>query len=244
MRIFHRKRNENGPENIQKDDNHQDILITLDDVSVCTADGKKILSDISVSIARGERIVLFGPSGAGKSTLMKTAVGLIAPDQGTVQNHASRISLVFQKEGLFPEISCRKNISYGLEYGRFPRTEIDEKTLHWAKVFCCDEFLDQRTSTLSGGEQQRAALARAFLKDPDLLLMDESFSSLDFSLHRELLDRILQLQKEKGFTVLYTTHDREDLEKFPTQIWLIRNGHLQQILKGPLDPQEILSLEE
>ena len=66
MRIFHRKRNENVPENIQKDDNHQDMLITLDDVSVCTADGKKILSDISVSIARGERIVLFGPSGAGK----------------------------------------------------------------------------------------------------------------------------------------------------------------------------------
>lgn len=219
-------------------------LITLKNVSVRAADQKVILSRINARVESGERIVLFGPSGAGKSTLMKTAAGLIAPDQGTVENHARRISLVFQKEGLFPEISCRKNIAYGLDYGKFSRALIEEKTMYWAKIFCCEAFLDQKTSTLSGGEQQRAALARAFLKDPDLLLMDESFSSLDFSLHRDLLSKIQQLQEDKGFTVLYTTHDREDLETFPTQIWIIRNGQLQRILKGPLSPEEILSLDE
>lgn len=214
-------------------------LISITSASVCARDGKIILNEVSATVQAGERIVLFGPSGAGKSTLMKTAAGLLTPDKGDVINRAQRVSIVFQKEGLFPEISCWKNISYGLESGRFPESVIKEKTEHWAEVFCCSQFLDQKTSTLSGGEQQRAALARAFLKDPDLLLMDESFSSLDFSLHRELLDRILQLQKEKGFTVLYTTHDREDLERFPTQVWIIQDGSLKRVVKGPLSPEEI-----
>lgn len=208
-------------------------LIVLEHVSVCSQTGKDILRDISARILPGERIVFFGPSGAGKSTLMKTAAGLIEPDAGQVFSEASGISLVFQKEGLFEEISCRRNIEYGLDFRTSSREEIRRKTEHWARVFRCDAFLDQRTSTLSGGEKQRAALARAFLKDPDLLLMDESFSSLDFALRQELLKKIVSLQEQRGFTILYTTHEREDLTWFPTRIWRIQDGRLLEILPGP-----------
>lgn len=208
-------------------------LIVLEHVSVRSQAGKDILRDISAEILPGERIVFFGPSGAGKSTLMKTAAGLIQPDAGQVTSQARKNSLVFQKEGLFDEISCRRNIEYGLDFRTSSREEIRKKTEHWAGVFRCEDFLDQRASTLSGGEKQRAALARAFLKDPDLLLMDESFSSLDFALRQELLHKIVSLQEEQGFTILYTTHEREDLTWFPTRIWRIQDGRLLEILPGP-----------
>lgn len=208
-------------------------LIVLEHVSVSSQTGKDILRDISAEILLGERIVFFGPSGAGKSTLMKTAAGLIQPDAGQVTSQARKISLVFQKEGLFDDISCRHNIEYGLDFRTSSREEIHRKTEHWARVFRCENFLDQRASTLSGGEKQRAALARAFLKDPDLLLMDESFSSLDFALRQELLHKIVSLQEERGFTILYTTHEREDLTWFPTRIWRIQEGRLLEILPGP-----------
>lgn len=218
---------------------HQQV-IRFEDV-VKTYKDLKALDHLSFEIQPGSRVTFFGPSGAGKSTVLRLIAGLIQPDQGTIQGTDARISMAFQNHQLFEQLTARENIAYGLDCRRFDKKKIAASVQYWAQVFKCSEVLDQKAGTLSGGQQQRVGLARAFMKDPDILLLDETFTAMDYALKEELMDQILSLQKEKGFTLISITHSLEEGQKLGDTIFLMKEGKLvqqgswQQLLNDPQD---------
>lgn len=202
-------------------------------------DGREhqVLRDVSLSFMSGSRTILYGPSGAGKSTLLRIIAGLIRPDQGEVQLAASSVSMVFQRDMLFNELSALENIMYGLDASRVPKKEREVRARKWADVFMCADVLAQKTATLSGGQRQRVSLARAFMKEPDLLLMDESFQGLDPVLKERLGSEILALQEKEGFSLIFVTHSFEEAVRMGERLILMQDGTVTQ--KGSV--QEVSS---
>lgn len=206
-------------------------IVTLRDVQVF-AEGKNILNSVSATLSKEKRVVLFGPSGAGKSTLLKVIAGLIPVSQGEIDRNVSRISMIFQKPYLFEKLSGRENISYGLNKRFYCSDEIQKRTEEWIRFFSCEDFVDQKVSSLSGGEKQRIALARAFVKEPELVLMDESFSALDSSLRQILWRRVLELQSKYHYGLVYVTHSLFEALEIAEELWLLKEGNLYKIIDG------------
>lgn len=203
---------------------------------------KPVLQGIDFMIPYGSRFVLYGPSGSGKSTILRLISGLIQPDSGRILGLEDKsLSLVFQEDRLFEEITCYDNIAYGLDQRLYSKDIIRQKVQYWAEVFRCTGYLNQVTSTLSGGQRQRAALARAFMKDPDIVLLDESFRSMDLLLREELTNKILELQKQRNFTLIVVTHSFEEAQKFGQQVLLLKQGKVLQkgtpasLYRNPMD---------
>ena len=213
-------------------------IVALESVSR-SYNGERVLDDFSLEIDEGERIVILGPSGCGKTTILRLIAGFIAPDTGTVSiagevvsrdgriirpPEERNIGMVFQDLALWPHLSVKGNIEFGLKARGLPRAERRRRVQEVLDLVGMAGFEGRGPAELSGGQQQRVALARALALEPRVLLMDEPLSSLDPELNVRLRREILGLQARLGFTMVYVTHDREEALDMATRVVSMRQG--------------------
>ncbi|WP_422116540.1 ABC transporter ATP-binding protein [Brachybacterium sp. UNK5269] len=204
------------------------------------------LPDFSLQIEEGEFFTLLGPSGCGKSTALRTLAGFTEPASGRVlvdgkdvtslPSDQRGIGMVFQNYALFPSMSVRENIAFGLKVARRPKAEIDERVRAIAsEVALTPAQLDKGVAELSGGQQQRVAIARALVMRPRILLLDEPLSNLDAQLRGQLRIQLKELQQQFGITSIYVTHDQDEAMSMSDRIAVLNQGRVEQV--GT--PQEI-----
>jgi spermidine/putrescine transport system ATP-binding protein len=201
-------------------------------------EGKKVLSGITFDIFSGEILALLGPSGCGKSTLLAIIAGIENPEQGKVTWYGAQINnlpphlrgfgLMFQEDLLFPHLNVFENIAFGLRMEQMDHDYIQAKVLESLAMVGLQGFEDRNVNTLSGGEQQRVALARSIAPQPGLLMLDEPLSSLDRNLREHLLEEIKKLLKELNQTAIYVTHDQEEAFSIADRIVLMQEGRVVQ----------------
>ncbi|PKM51391.1 MAG: polyamine ABC transporter ATP-binding protein [Firmicutes bacterium HGW-Firmicutes-7] len=206
-----------------------------------------IIPNLSVNIENGEFFTLLGPSGCGKTTLLRMIAGFnsieggqIKFDNNVINNisaHKRNIGMVFQNYAIFPHLSVRQNVEYGLKIRKISKIEIKEKVDDILEVVKIRDYQDRLPEKLSGGQQQRVALARAIVIHPSVLLMDEPLSNLDAKLRIEMRSAIRDIQKQVGITTVYVTHDQEEALAISDRIAVMNEGTIQQI--GA--PEEIYS---
>lgn len=206
-------------------------MITLRNITL-TRDHKTVFDRFDLHIETGERLVIRGESGSGKTTLLRLIAGFIAPGKGeiimerkTVTRDSSilvppdrrNVSMLFQDLALWPHLDVKGNIEFGMRIRKMDRTEREAKVKSLLKMVGLEQYEARRIDTLSGGEQQRIALARALALSPKVLLMDEPLSSLDSERNRMLRKEIVRLQETLGFTLVYVTHNREEAREIATR---------------------------
>ena len=206
---------------------------------------REVLKNISLNIASGEFLTLLGESGSGKTTVLRLVAGFEQPSAGeiwmsgqrldTLPPYKRRVNTVFQHYALFPHLSVRENVAYGLRVQKTTATEIGGRVDEALRMVKMQEFADSRPSKLSGGQQQRVALARALVNRPLLLLLDEPLSALDANLRKQMQGELKALQRAIGITFLFVTHDQEEAMALSDRIALLRNGALEQVAS----PREI-----
>ena len=198
----------------------------------------KVIKGIDLDIAHGEFCVFVGPSGCGKSTLLRMISGLEPITAGDVViedrvvndvSAAERgLAMVFQSYALYPHMSVRQNLSFGLENDNVPRAEITKKVGEVSKMLQIDELLDRRPKDLSGGQRQRVAIGRAVVREPLVFLFDEPLSNLDAELRVGMRGEITALHKRLGNTMIYVTHDQVEAMTMADKIAVLRLGELEQ----------------
>ena len=199
------------------------------------------VNDISLDVEEGEFFTLLGPSGCGKTTLLRMIAGFNDINAGSiyfgdmelndVPAYKRNIGMVFQNYAIFPHMSVRENVAYGLKARKVPKDEIKRRTDEAMEVVKFTEHAEKMPSQLSGGQQQRVALARAIVIRPDVLLMDEPLSNLDAKLRVEMRTSIRKLQKSLGITTIYVTHDQEEALAISDRIAVMNAGHVEQVGK-------------
>jgi len=203
------------------------------------------LADVSVTVNQGELFVVMGLSGSGKSTLVRCINRLINPTSGHIfiedediahvdekrmqQIRQTKVSMVFQRFGLFPHRSVVENVEYGLKVRGEDKASRRQKALSTLEVVGLAQWADYLPNTLSGGMQQRVGLARALATDADILLMDEPFSALDPLIRREMQDELLRLQKDLHKTLVFISHDIHEALKLGDRIAVMKDGYIVQI---------------
>ncbi len=198
------------------------------------------VDDIDLEIQDGEFIVLVGPSGCGKSTTLRCIAGLESVTDGTITLDGEEITnnkpsnrnmaMVFQSYALYPHMSARENMSFGLRMTTdLSDEEIDARVEEVAAMTDITELLDDKPTELSGGQQQRVALGRAIVRDPEVFLMDEPLSNLDAKLRTTMRTELQNLQDEFGVTTLYVTHDQTEAMTMSDRIVVLNDGELQQV---------------
>jgi len=205
-------------------------------------DGDRIVAvdDASIDIEDGEFLVLVGPSGCGKSTTLRMIAGLETISEGeirldgTVINDRApadrNIAMVFQSYALYPHMTVRQNMSFGLEESTsMGDSEIGQRVEDAADTMDIPELLDRKPSELSGGQQQRVALGRAIVRDPEVFLMDEPLSNLDAKLRSSMRTELQRIQEELGVTTVYVTHDQTEAMTMGDRIAILNDGRLQQV---------------
>lgn len=198
----------------------------------------EILKGIDIDIDKGEFLILVGPSGCGKSTLLNMIAGLEEVSSGEISigdkvvNHLSPkdrdIAMVFQSYALYPNMSVKKNISFGLEIRKVPAAEQAEIVNRVADMLQIKHLLDRKPSQLSGGQRQRVAMGRALARNPQLFLFDEPLSNLDAKLRVEMRSEIKMLHKRTGITTVYVTHDQIEAMTLGDKIAVMKDGAVQQ----------------
>ncbi|MFI6094340.1 ABC transporter ATP-binding protein [Lentzea sp. NPDC051213] len=211
--------------------------VALREVSLVYPDGTVAVDDVSLSVRDGEFVVLLGPSGCGKSSILRMVAGLQRPTSGhvvldgrtadDVPARSRGVSMVFQDFALYPHLTVRDNIGFPLDVGDCPRLERDDRIGEVAKTFGIGDLLARRPAELSGGQRQRVAMARAIVRGPRVLLMDEPLSNLDAVLRSGLRAEIAGLARSLGLTVLYVTHDQIEAQTMADRIAVLRNGVLE-----------------
>jgi sn-glycerol 3-phosphate transport system ATP-binding protein len=197
-----------------------------------------VLNDVSFTVEQGEFCTLLGASGCGKSTTLRIVAGLEQPDSGEIllnsrdmlgRSPAEReLSMVFQSYALFPHLSVRENLLFGLKVRRESRQGFAKRLDRVVELMGLEGLLDRRPSQLSGGQQQRVALGRAVIADRPLCLMDEPLSNLDAKLRQRMRRDIRALQQALGMTVLYVTHDQTEAMSMSDKVVLLNGGRVEQ----------------
>jgi multiple sugar transport system ATP-binding protein len=213
--------------------------VTLKHLDKTFANGYHAVRDLSLEIADGELIVLVGPSGCGKTTTLRMIAGLEEPTRGLiyigdrlvndVPPGNRDVAMVFQTHALYPNMSVRENMAFGLKMRRTPRAEIDQKVRQTAETLSISNLLDRRPNQLSGGERQRVALGRAIVREPKVSLFDEPLSHLDAQLRVEMRAEISRLHKRLKTTIIYVTHDQAEAMTLGERIVLLDQGVIQQV---------------
>ncbi|WP_456267604.1 ABC transporter ATP-binding protein [Kushneria sp. AK178] len=201
--------------------------------------GVVALESVDLDIRAGEFFTLLGPSGCGKTTLLRMLAGLDEPSAGTLSiggvdvtdtpPHKRSVNTVFQSYALFPHLSVRDNIAFGLKMRGMVRAEREQKVVEIAEFTKLGSLVDRRVDQLSGGQRQRIALARALICEPDVLLLDEPLSALDAGLRSQLQVELLRTQKRLGMTFVFVTHDQEEAMVMSDRIAVLSDGVIQQI---------------
>ncbi|NLJ60211.1 MAG: ABC transporter ATP-binding protein, partial [Firmicutes bacterium] len=198
-----------------------------------------VIPNLSLRIEKGEFFTLLGPSGCGKTTLLRMVAGFVSIESGKIYFNEKAINdeppgnrnigMVFQDYALFPHLTVRENVAFGLKNRRIPRAKIYEMVDETLEIVKIAEHSDKLPERLSGGQQQRVALARAIIIQPSVLLMDEPLSNLDAMLRIEMRNAIKELQNELGITTIYVTHDQEEAMAISDRIGIMDSGVIQQI---------------
>lgn len=197
-----------------------------------------IIPGLTEHIRNGEFFTLLGPSGCGKTTLLRMIAGFNSIEGGGIRfndtlindipAHKRNIGMVFQSYAIFPHLTVRENVEYGLKLRKIPKDEMKERVDKILDVVQITEYQDRLPERLSGGQQQRVALARAIVIHPSVLLMDEPLSNLDAKLRVEMRSAIRAVQKQVGITTVYVTHDQEEALSISDRIAVMRKGEIQQ----------------
>jgi iron(III) transport system ATP-binding protein len=217
--------------------------IEFDGVSKTFAN-RAVIKKLSLRVEPAERLVLFGPSGCGKTTVLRLIAGLEVPDNGTIRidgrvaaqagesfvppEHRN-LGMVFQDLALWPHMTVKANLMFGLESRGVPKREAESRIQAALGQVGLASRADAKPHQLSGGEQQRVALARALVLRPSILLMDEPLSSLDEELKQIIMTDLLGLQKQLSFTLIYVTHDRSEAETIASRICRILDGRTETL---------------
>ncbi|MDQ4213234.1 ABC transporter ATP-binding protein [Microbacterium capsulatum] len=212
--------------------------IHIDGLAITYGDNT-VISDLDLTIENGEFFTLLGPSGCGKTTLLRSIAGFIAPARGRISfgdrdvtgipTHRRNIGMMFQDYALFPHLTVKANVAYGLKARRVPRREVPGRVAEALERVGMAGFADRHPGALSGGQRQRVALARALVIRPSVLLMDEPLSALDTKLRLQIRESIADLQRELGITTVFVTHDQEEALALSDRIALFRSGTIEQL---------------
>lgn len=199
----------------------------------------EVLHGISLDVADGEFVVLVGPSGCGKSTTLRMIAGLEDVTSGEIHiagelvNHREpkerNIAMVFQNYAIYPHMSVRKNIGFGLRTSKATKAEKNARIDEVAQILGMTDLLDRRPSQLSGGQRQRVAIGRAMVRDPAAFLFDEPLSNLDAQLRTQMRLEIKKLHQRVGNTIIFVTHDQVEAMTMADRIVIMKDGHIQQV---------------
>ena len=197
-----------------------------------------IIHGVDLTIENGEFVVFVGPSGCGKSTLLRLIAGLETVSSGTIaigerevtdlDPSDRRVAMVFQSYALYPHMSVRDNIGFGLRMNGMPRAEVDQKVADAAAALHLTELLDRKPKQLSGGQRQRVAIGRAIVRQPEVFLFDEPLSNLDAELRVQMRLEIARLHAELAATMIYVTHDQVEAMTLADKIVVLRAGRVEQ----------------
>ncbi|MBC7738912.1 MAG: ATP-binding cassette domain-containing protein, partial [Candidatus Saccharibacteria bacterium] len=204
----------------------------------------EVIKGINLTVAPGEFCVFVGPSGCGKSTLLRLIAGLEDATSGVIDiggrdvtdaaPSERGIAMVFQSYALYPHLSVRDNIGFGLSLAKLPKADIARKVQAAAEALQLTPLLDRKPKALSGGQRQRVAIGRAIVRDPKVFLFDEPLSNLDASLRAQMRIELTDLHRALGATMIYVTHDQVEAMTLADQIVVLDKGIVQQV-GSPLD---------
>lgn len=212
--------------------------ITLKDITKCYGKNPPVIEGLNLSIEEGSFTILLGPSGCGKSTVLRMIAGLEKTTAGDVQIDGvsvrdvepgdRNIAMVFQNYALYPTMTVRENIEFGLKNMKVPKEERNKRIEEISEMVGLTEYLSRKPANLSGGQRQRVALARAIVKKPAVFLMDEPLSNLDAKLRAQIRTDLIELHQKLGTTFVYVTHDQVEAMSMGTDIILMESGKIQQ----------------
>ena len=198
-----------------------------------------VIHGLDLEIPHNEFLVMVGPSGCGKSTMLRMIAGLEAITSGeiwidgrlvnNVEPKNRNIAMVFQNYALYPHMSVRRNIGFGLRAARLPKAEVEERVLAAAKTLGLDDLLERKPAELSGGQRQRVSMGRAIVRNPSVFLFDEPLSNLDAKLRNQMRTEIKKLHRQVETTIVYVTHDQVEAMTLADRIVVMRDGYIQQI---------------
>jgi ABC-type Fe3+/spermidine/putrescine transport system ATPase subunit len=211
-------------------------VVRIEDVTVTWPEFQL---NATLEASKGEVLSILGPSGSGKTTTLRIIAGFAEPERGRVwigerevtnlSPAHRKIGFVFQDYTLFPHMNVFENVAYGLHVQRVPREEQEERVREYLQLVGLPGYQGRRVETLSGGERQRVAVARALVVEPEVLLLDEPFSSIDAPLRKDLGAQLLRLQQALGITILFVTHSRSEALSISHKVAVMREGHILQV---------------
>lgn len=213
--------------------------VILKNIKKCYDNEKTVINNVNLEIQDKEFIVLVGSSGCGKSTLLRMIAGLENITSGDIFIGDKKvndippkdrdIAFVFQSYALYPHMTVRENIAFGLKMRKVPKAEIEKKVQEAAEILNLKEYLDRKPKQLSGGQRQRVALGRAIVRNPKVFLMDEPLSNLDAKLRVQMRSEIKKLHQKLQTTFIYVTHDQTEALTMGDRIVVLNNGDIQQV---------------